>query len=92
MTQDEEEQRRRAERARRAGLFRYGLIQDVIDPQLSAAQRGALVRGSPGATRRPGWRQDAGIGADHQAVGPGMARGGFEALCRPRAGDFADTG
>ena len=44
MTQDEEEQRRRAERARQAGLFRYGLIQDVIDPQLSAAQRGALVR------------------------------------------------
>jgi putative transposase len=44
VTQDEEEQRRRAERARQAGLFRYGLIQDVIDPQLSAAQRGALIR------------------------------------------------
>jgi putative transposase len=44
VTQDDEEQRRRAERARQAGLFRYGLIQDVIDPLLSAAQRGALVR------------------------------------------------
>ena len=43
MTQDDEEQRRRAERGRQAGLFRYGLVQDVIDPQLSAAQRGALV-------------------------------------------------
>ena len=44
MNQADEEQRRRAERARLAGLFRYQLIQDVIDPQLSAAQRGALVR------------------------------------------------
>ena len=42
--QADEEARRRAERARQAGLFRYQLIQDVIDPQLSAAQRGALVR------------------------------------------------
>lgn len=44
MSQAEEEQRRRAERARRAALFRYELIQDVIDPQLSARERGRLVR------------------------------------------------
>ena len=36
-----EEARRRAERARQAGLFRYQLIQDVTDPGLSARQRGA---------------------------------------------------
>ena len=39
-----EESRRRAERARQAALFRYQLIQDVVDPGLSARQRGAVVR------------------------------------------------
>lgn len=40
----DDEARRRAERARRVGLFRYELIQEVLDPQLSTRQRGALVR------------------------------------------------
>lgn len=44
MSQADEERRRRAERARRIGLFRYELIQEVIDPQLSARQRGRMVR------------------------------------------------
>jgi putative transposase len=44
VTQADDEQRRRAERARRVALFRYGLIQDAIDPQLSTRQRGKLVR------------------------------------------------
>jgi putative transposase len=38
------EQRRRAERARRIALFRYELVQEVIDPGLSSRQRGRLVR------------------------------------------------
>ena len=41
---DGNEQRRRAERARRVGLFRYELISDVIDVRLSPRQRGRLVR------------------------------------------------
>ena len=44
MTEADEEQRRRAERARRIGLFRYELIQDVIDPALSTRQRGRRAR------------------------------------------------
>ena len=44
MGKNDDEARRRAERARRVGLFRYELIQGVLDPQLSARQRGALVR------------------------------------------------
>lgn len=44
MSQADEEQRRRAERARRVGLFRYELICDALDPQLSSRQRGKLVR------------------------------------------------
>jgi putative transposase len=44
VTQADEEARRRAERARQVALFRYQLIQEVIDPQLSARQRGQRVR------------------------------------------------
>ena len=44
MTEADEEHRRRAERARRVGLFRYELIQDVIDPALSTRQRGRRAR------------------------------------------------
>lgn len=44
MAEAVDEVRRRAERARLTGLFRYQLIQEVTDPGLSARQRGALVR------------------------------------------------
>jgi putative transposase len=40
----DDETRHRAERARRVALFRYELIQDLIDPALSSRQRGRLVR------------------------------------------------
>ncbi|WP_156164357.1 hypothetical protein [Streptacidiphilus albus] len=43
-SQYEEEMRKRAERARLVGLFRYGVVQDALDPALSAKQRGVLVR------------------------------------------------
>ena len=43
MTTADEQVRVRAERARQIALFRYRLIQDVIDVRLSARQRGALV-------------------------------------------------
>ncbi len=44
MNQADIELRRRAERARRVGLFRYELIQEVIDVALSSRQRGERVR------------------------------------------------
>lgn len=44
VTEFDDEQRRRAERARRIALFRYELIQEVIDPALSSRQRGRLVK------------------------------------------------
>lgn len=34
----------RAERARAVGLFRYALIREAADPELSTRQRGRLVR------------------------------------------------
>ena len=44
MSAGEQEARVRAERARRVALFRYELIQEVINPALSTRQRGVLVR------------------------------------------------
>jgi putative transposase len=44
MNAREQEARLRAERARRVALFRYELIQEVIDPALSTRQRGPMVR------------------------------------------------
>jgi len=44
MASHEGDERARAERARAIGLFRYALIREAADPQLSTRQRGALVR------------------------------------------------
>ncbi|MGW6976390.1 hypothetical protein [Streptomyces sp. NPDC054952] len=44
MSPSEDEDRRRAERARQVGLFRYGLVQDLIDTKLTTRQRGKLAR------------------------------------------------
>lgn len=43
MTTSDEQVRVRAERARQVALFRYRLIQDVIDVRLSSRQRGVKV-------------------------------------------------
>ncbi len=43
-TLQETDERRRVGRAREIALFRYSLVQEVISPQLSAAQRGRRVR------------------------------------------------
>lgn len=43
-TQHELDERRRLERARRVALFRYSLVQEIISPQLTPAQRGLRVR------------------------------------------------
>ena len=44
MSARDEQTRLRAERARAVALFRYEVIQELIDPQLSARQRGELAR------------------------------------------------
>ncbi|MGW3199156.1 helix-turn-helix domain-containing protein [Streptomyces sp. NPDC001118] len=44
MASNEEEDRRRAEKARQVGLFRYALIQDLLDPALTTRERGRLAR------------------------------------------------
>ncbi|OAH15364.1 helix-turn-helix domain-containing protein [Streptomyces jeddahensis] len=44
MASSEDEDRRRAERARQVGLFRYSLIQDLLDTSLTTPERGRLAR------------------------------------------------
>ena len=81
MNQADEEQRRRAERARLEGLFRYQVIQNVIDPQLSAAQRGALVRELAG--REHDGPSGARVRISQQTIrrwARAWRAGGFEAL------------
>ncbi|WP_371664618.1 DDE-type integrase/transposase/recombinase [Streptomyces sp. NBC_00280] len=44
MASSEDEDRRRAEKARQVGLFRYALIQDLLDPVMTTRERGRLAR------------------------------------------------
>ena len=81
MNQADEEQRRRAERARLEGLFRYRIVQDVMDPQLSAAQRGQLVRELAG--REHDGPSGARVRMSQQTIrrwARAWRTGGFEAL------------
>ena len=80
-TQQETDQRRRLERAREIALFRYSLIQDVISPHLTAAQRGRRVRELAAMTHpRP---DGAGVRVSYQTINRwkrDYLAGGFEAL------------
>ncbi|MEQ4720526.1 DDE-type integrase/transposase/recombinase [Nonomuraea sp. B19D2] len=51
MSKADEEARRRAERAQKVGLWRYQLIREAADPELTTRQRGRLVRALAGSTR-----------------------------------------
>ncbi len=44
MSKEQDQDNARRARAREVGLFRYGLIQDALNEQLSTRQRGRLVR------------------------------------------------
>src|SRR5680860_327003 len=44
VSKENDQDNARRVRAREVGLFRYGLIQDALEPSLSTKQRGRLVR------------------------------------------------
>jgi putative transposase len=76
-----DDERRRAERARRVGLFRYELIQEVINPQLTTRQRGRLVRELAEQTHTDPF--GARVRISRQTIDRWIRRwraGGFEAL------------
>jgi putative transposase len=80
-TQQETDQRRRLERAREIALFRYSLIQDVISPHLTAAQRGRRVR-ELAAMTHPG-PDGNGVQVSYQTINRwkrDYLAGGFDAL------------
>ena len=59
-TADEADQRKRVERARETGLFRYSLVQELLEPGLSQAERGWRARELAGrAHEGPGGRRAA---------------------------------
>jgi putative transposase len=75
VTKEQDQDRDRRARAQQVGLFRYGLIQDALDPALSTKQRGpAGPRGRrrhpPGAVRGAG----AGLPGQLGPVDPGLPR------------------
>ena len=57
-TADEEDKKKRVERARKTGLFRYSLVQELTEPGLSQAERGWLGRELAGRVHEgPGGRR-----------------------------------
>jgi putative transposase len=80
-TQQEADERRRLERAREIALFRYSLVQEVISPQLSAAQRGRRVRQLAAMTHAG--PDGTGLRVSYQTISRwkrDYLAGGFEAL------------
>ena len=57
-TADEADKKARVERARETGLFRYSLVAELLEPGLSAAERGWRARGLAGRVHEgPGGAQ-----------------------------------
>ncbi len=83
-TQQETDERRRLERAREIALFRYSLVQEVISPHLTPAQRGRRVRQLAAATHAGPDGQD--VRVSYQSINRwkrAYLDGGFEALVPP---------
>jgi putative transposase len=81
MTAADDEMRVRAERARAVALFRYQLVRDAADPELSTRQRGRLVRGL--AEREHPGPFGAPVRVSRQSLDRWISawcRGGFDAL------------
>ncbi len=79
-TAEEADQRRRLERAREIALFRYSLIQEVISPHLTPAQRGLRVRELAAMTHDG---PDGQARVSYQSIGRwkrAYLAGGFDAL------------
>jgi len=79
-TAEEADQRRRLGRAREIALFRYSLIQEVISPHLTPAQRGLRVRELAAMTHDG---PDGPTRVSYQSIGRwkrAYLAGGFDAL------------
>jgi len=90
----DDETRHRAERARRVALFRYELIQDLIDPALSSRQRGRLVRELAEHTHQGPFGEQVRVSRPHhRPVGPLVARRRVRSAgAHPGTGECAHPG
>jgi putative transposase len=80
-TVDEADKKARLERAREAGLFRYSLVQELVEPGLTAAERGRRARGLAGRVHDGPGGQPATVSV--QTLGRWRRlyqEGGFDAL------------
>ncbi len=80
-TADEADQKKRTERARETGLFRYSLVQELLEPGLSAAERGWRARELAGRVHEgPGGRRVTVSYATLTRWRRRYEEGGFDAL------------
>lgn len=91
MATSKDEHAVRAERARKIALFRYQLVRDLADPELTARQRGRMVRELAGQTHTDPFGKQVRYSRDTlDRWIRAWRRGGFEALvptprqCSPR--------
>jgi putative transposase len=84
-TADEEDRKKRRERAREMGLFRYSLVQELLEPGLSQAERGWRARELAGRVHEgPDGRR---VTVSYPALGRWRRRyeeGGSTRWCRHR--------
>ena len=93
-TADEEDRKKRTERARETGLFRYSLVQELLEPGLSLAERGWRARELAGRVHEgPGGRRVTVSYSTLTRWRRAYEQGGFDALVPPGApGGAADAG
>jgi putative transposase len=78
---DEADQKARLERARETGLFRYSLVQELLEPGLSQAERGWRARGMAArAHEGPGGRRVTVSYSTLTRWRRAYEQGGFDAL------------
>ena len=79
-TADEADQRKRVERARETGLFRYSLVQELLEPGLSQAERGWRARELAACPRGAGRAAGDGVYSTLTRWRRLYESGGFDAL------------
>ena len=83
-TADEEDKKKRTERARETGLFRYSLVQELLEPGLSQAERGWRARELAGRVHEgPGGRRVTVSYSTLTRWRRAYEQGGFDALVPP---------
>jgi hypothetical protein len=79
-TADEADKKARLERARETGLFRYSLVQELLEPGLSLCARSFKMRMLASLTVRMCGREEGPAGVSRRGLG---VRGGVVVVSLP---------